>query len=139
MRSVMSRSSALRWVANGRAAAPPCTVCSTGRLDLDEAGAVQHVADRAHDAGPLVHHATAVGVDDEVDVALADAQLGVGQPVVLVGQRPQRLAGEHPLARQHAELAATAADDLAGHADVVAEVDIGLPRREPVGADARRG
>jgi hypothetical protein len=53
MRSVMSRSSAFRWVANGRAAAPPWTVCRTGRLDLDEAVLVQHVAHRPHHRRPV--------------------------------------------------------------------------------------
>jgi hypothetical protein len=106
------------------------------RLDLDEAVAVQHVADGAHDRGAVGHHPAAVGVHDEVDVALADAQLGVGQAVVLVRQRAQRLAREQPLRRQDAELPAAAADDLAGDADVVAEVDVGLPVGEPLLADA---
>ncbi len=105
-------------------------------LDLDEVVGVQHVAHRAHDRGPVADHAPAVGVDDQVDVAPADPQLRVGEAVVLVGQWTQRLAGQHPLLREHAELAATAADDLAGDADVVAEVNVGLPLGQPLLADA---
>jgi hypothetical protein len=61
------------------------------RLDLDEAVAVQHVAHGPHDGGAVVHHPAAVGVDDEVDVALPDPQLGVGEAVVLVRQRRSAL------------------------------------------------
>ena len=79
MRSVMSRSSALRCVANGPGRRAAVHRLQHRRLDLDEAVAVQHVADGAHDGGAVVHHPAAVGVDDEVDVALADPQLGVGE------------------------------------------------------------
>ena len=40
----------------------------------------------------VVEDVADLGVDDEVDVALAVAGLGVGEPVELLGQRPQRLA-----------------------------------------------
>lgn len=55
---------------------------------------------------------------------------------MLVGQWAQRRAGQQPAAGQHRQLAATAADDPTGHADMLAEIDVGLPRREPILVDA---
>jgi hypothetical protein len=57
-------------------------------------------------AGPVADHPAAGRVDHEVDVALPHAGLGVGEALVLVRQRAQRLARQLPLPRQHAELAA---------------------------------
>ena len=51
---------------------------------------------------------------------------------MLVRQRPQGLRQHRPAGGEHRELAAARADDLALDADVVAEVDVGLPlRRAP--------
>ena len=107
-----------------------------GRLDLDVRPVVERAAQAAHDGRALAGDAARVGVDDEVDVALADPGLRVGEAGVLVGQRAQRLARQLPRRREHRQLAALAADDLAGDADVVAQVGVGLPGGEPVGADA---
>ena len=49
---------------------------------------------------------------------------------MLVRQRPQRLRGDGERVGQDRQLAAPGRDDLAGHADVVAEVDVLLPGRE---------
>ena len=107
-----------------------------GRLHLDVAGVVQHVPHRAHDRRPVAHHPSALVVHDQVEVALPDPQLGVGQAGVLVRQGSQRLARHDPPGREHRQLTATAADDLTGDPDVVAEVDVGLPVSQPLGADA---
>ena len=82
------------WVSNGRAFAPPWIELEDRRLDLDEAARVQRVADAAHDRRARVGDVARLGPHDQVDVALPDARLGVGQPLVLVGQRAQRLAGD---------------------------------------------
>ena len=66
------------------------------RLDLDEAALVQEAADRGDDARALDEHLARVVVDDEVEVALAVARLDVGEAVVLLGHRAQRLAEQLP-------------------------------------------
>ena len=80
-------SSALWWVMNGRAAAPPAIACSVGPSTSTEPVAGQRAADRLHDLRalqePLQH---AVGVD-QVEVPHPLPQLGIGQPVVLVRRR----------------------------------------------------
>ncbi len=83
-----------------------------------------------------------VRVDDQVEVALPDPGLGVGEPAALVGQRAQALGGDRPAGRR-ARTARRAGDVTTSpvDADVVAEVDVGGPaaqpaRAEPVGASA---
>ena len=82
------------WVSNGRALAPPWMVCRIGRLHLGEPAGVQRVADAAHHGRALVGDVARLGPHDQVDVPHPDPRVGVGQALVLVGQRPQRLAGQ---------------------------------------------
>ena len=49
---------------------------------------------RRDDAAARLEHAPRVGVDDEIEVALAVADLDVGQPVPLLRQRQQALGEE---------------------------------------------
>ena len=63
-------------------------------------------------------------IDDEVDVALAVAQLVVGEAVELLGQRPQRLHEEADRARVHGELALHGLEEVPFHADDVAEIPV---------------
>ena len=83
-------------------------------LDLGEAAGVQRVADAAHDRGPLVGRGARLGPHDQVDVPRPDARLGVGQALVLVGQRPQRLAGQQHRVGADRQLARVGGDHLAG-------------------------
>ena len=61
-------------VVNGRAAAPPWTRLQHRRLDLEVAARAQDVAQRRDDVAAHPQHPPGVVVDDEVDVALADAR-----------------------------------------------------------------
>ena len=63
-----------------------------------------------------------LGVHDQVDVALPVARLDVLQAVPLLGQRPQRLGQEAHVLHGHRELAGAGAEQLAGDADEVADV-----------------
>ena len=107
-----------------------------GRLDLGEAA----VAERAPEAGDhLVAHVErppGVGVDDEVDVALAEAGVGVGQAVPLVGQRAQRLGEQREVLDLHRQLAGARRHDRAVDADPVAAVEL-LDGGEALVADRR--
>ena len=119
-------SNAFECVTNGRADAPPCMTCSIGvstsrkpseskvrrRLALTFARAM------TLRAGLLAR--------DQVEVAAAHPRL-VGQLVVQVRQRQDRLRGDAPLLHHDRELAAAARDDLARDEHVVAQVDELLP------------
>ena len=82
-------------------------------------------------------HLAGLVVDDEVEIAVADPRLGIGEPGVLLRQRPQALRRDRPALRHDRQFAALGRDDLARHADVVAEVDVALPGRERLLTDAR--
>ena len=64
------------------------------RLDLEIAARRQELADRRDDPAARLEHAPRVGVDDQIEVALAVADLDVGQAVPLLGQRQQALREE---------------------------------------------
>ena len=75
------------------------------RLDLHEALRVEERAQVAHDARARAEDAPAFLADDQVDVALAVAGLGVGQSVPLVRKRPERLGQEPRRLRLDGQLA----------------------------------
>ena len=98
------------------------------RLDLDEALAVEVGANRADDARAQHERLARLLVDEQVEVALAVAQLDVGEAVERVGKR-LGVAREH-LERlgQQRRLAAAGAAGMPGDADDVAEEDVDLAR-----------
>ncbi len=63
------------------------------------------------------------GVHEEVDVALAVAEFGVFEAVVLVGQGEHGLGEEGEVRDVDGELAGAGAEEVAADADVVAEVE----------------
>ena len=129
MRSERSRSSALWCVTNGRAAAPPAIVCSTGVSTSTKPRAVEERADRGDRGEADLEDPAGVVVGDEVDVALAEAGVDVGEAVPLVGQRPQRLGEQRELAHLDRELALLGLHHRALDADPVAEVEVVEARR----------
>ena len=80
-------------------------------LDLEEPVVVQGLAQRAGDRGALFDHPPRVRAHDQVDVALPDPVL-LGERLVGHRERPQRLGGHPPTARQHGQLTAARGDDL---------------------------
>ena len=104
------------------------------RLDLDEAALVERAAEAGDHLVADVERPAGLGVDDEVDVALAEAGVGVGQAVPLVGQRAQRLGEQLEAVDLDRQLAGARRHDRAVDADPVAAVEL-LDRGEPVVAD----
>src|SRR6187401_3247258 len=87
IRMKRSWSSALWWVLNGRAAGDRV---HHRRLDLDVAAVVQEPAHERDDPRPLQELLEHLGVRDQVQVPLPEADFGIGEAVELLGQRPQR-------------------------------------------------
>ena len=93
-----------------------------GRLDLHEAEVVEVAAQERHKFRADLKIPLALGIDDEVHVALTVAQLLILQTVELFGQRPQGLREQRDLLGADAHLAALGAEHLAAHTDDVADV-----------------
>ena len=93
------------------------------RLDLEEPAVGQEVAHRRDDAAAHLEHAARVGVDDQIEVALAIADFDVLQAVPLLRQRQQALGEELQLRRPDGELAGFRAEQPSLHADPVAEIE----------------
>ena len=103
---------------------PPGEAVQHRGLDLLEAALVEVGAQVPDQPAAHPQQAPGVGVDDQVDVALAEPDLGVLEPVPLVRQRPQRLGEKRQLGHVEADLAAPGAKDLAGGADNVSQVEV---------------
>jgi len=61
---------------------------------LHVAAVVEKFADQPDDLHPLLEHLARLGIDDQIEIALAVTGLDIGQAVELLRQRPQRL-GDH--------------------------------------------
>ncbi len=116
----------------GRRTARKCV--QHGGLDLEIAVVHAVLAHGRDDLGTLDERLFDVVVHDEVDVALAIAQLFVGQAVELLGKRAQRLGEKRHLGCRNGELAAARAHDRARDADPIAHVKL-LDAREGILAD----
>ena len=92
-----------------------------GRMcrDLDEAAAVQNTTDGGDDARALNESLFDLVVDDEVEVAPPIPRLDIGETMVLLWQRPQRLRQHLPRGYLERQLAATRA-----HHDALGSQDI---------------
>ena len=107
------------------------------RLDLDEALVVEEPAHRGDDLRAGEEQLARLLVGDQVELALAEARLGVGQAVVLLGRRAQRLGQQRPVLDRDRQLAAAGPEDGAVGADQVAEVEPSSALEAPPGR-ARR-
>ena len=93
------------------------------RFDFHESGVVKVVADRAHDVGAQCEAFAGFRIGDQIDIAAAVPQFGVGEALVLVGQRPQGFAEQGEIRHAHGQLALAGAEHLALGADDVAEIE----------------
>ena len=93
------------------------------RLDFDEAARLELPPQRRDDPRARHEHLAHFGIRDQIEIALAVARLDVLQPVPLLGHGEQRLREELELLRVHAQLAGARAEQVAFHADDVADID----------------
>ena len=93
------------------------------RLDLDEALVVEEAADRGDDLRARDEDLAGLLVGHQVELAVAQARLGVRQPVVLLRRRAQRLRQQLPVVDLDRQLAAAGLEDRAVGAEQVAEVE----------------
>ena len=99
-------------------------------LDFQEAAVDEEPADVVDGARAGAKHLAAALVDDEVDVAAPVAGLHVGKPVVLLGQRQERLHEQPDRARLHRKLVGPGAEHDALDRDDIPEIEP-LEFREP--------
>src|SRR6185437_10505044 len=92
------------------------------RLDFEEAALDEDAADRGDDAAAAPQGLAALLAHDEIEVALAVAQLDIGEAVEFLRQRQQRLGQHRHLAAVDRELAARRAADDALDADEIAQI-----------------
>jgi len=64
------------------------------RLDLEKIATIQEVSQALHDQRARTQGDRDLGVTDQIDIAAPVAQIGVGQAVPFVGQRPERLGDQ---------------------------------------------
>ena len=116
-------SSALWCVVKGRAMAPPAIGCIIGVSTSMIAALIEEAADGTQNLRALDEDGAHVGVDEEIEIALAVAQLHVFQAVILLRQREHGLGEEGDGVDVHGQLAGAGAEEIAGDADVVAEIE----------------
>ncbi len=95
-----------------------------GSLDLEEALLLHVAADGGNDLGALDEGVLDVGIDDQVDVALAIAGFLVRQAVELLRQRTQALREQLEGVDGNGKLATTGAHHEAMSADPVAHIEV---------------
>ena len=93
------------------------------RLDLDEAQGVEEAPDGRDDLRARLEHVARVGIDDQIQVPLAIADLDVLQAVPLLRQRQQALREEGDRRGPDRQLVRLRPEDAAGDADVIADVE----------------
>ena len=116
----MSR--ALWWVTKGLAVAPPGMGCIMGVSTSRKAPAVEELPQQADDPGPGLEDPAHLGVDHQVQVALAVAGLDVGEAVEFFRQGLQGFGQEHKLLHCQGELVGPGAEQGALDPDDVAQI-----------------
>ena len=102
-----------------------------GRLDLEEAATVEAGAQRRDDPAAQQRGAARRLVHEQVEMALPESGLDVGQPVPLLGQRAQALREQLGLPGVDGELAGARAPDGPFDAHEVPHVEV-AQEREPL-------
>jgi hypothetical protein len=101
-------------------------------LDLEEVLAVQEATDGGDEAGAGLEDAADLAAGDEVDVALAVAQLDVLDAVPVGGRGVEGLGEDVDGGGPEGDLAGSGPEEGAGGLDDVAEVDEGDEAVEPL-------
>ena len=116
-------SSALWCVTNGRAARRRRSAASSASRPRGSRARRGTARIAATTFARDLEHAARLGVDDQVEVALAVARLDVGQPVPLLGQRQVALGQERRAPSPRSSARRARAEQVPLDADVVAEVE----------------
>ena len=123
MRRYMSMSSALWWLMNGRAVAPPWMLPQHRAFDFPEAAIIEVAADGADDPAADLEDLPGAFIGHQIDVALAVAHLDVDQTLVLVGRWPKCLAQRLEFLQRNRELSLVGAHHEPRNADPVAAIE----------------
>ena len=99
-----------------------CDVVQDRGLHLQVTLGVEEASQLADDLGALDKDVAHLRVDDQVNVALAVAQVGVGQAVEFFRQRQQRLGQQDSFGGTDGDFAMLGAEHLALDADDIADV-----------------
>ena len=124
MRRKRWRSSALWWVLNGPRRGAAGQPLQDRRFQLDVAALVHVLADRRQHLRAHLEDLARALVRHQVELALAVADLGVGDPVEEVGRVAQRLGEQRALAHRERQLAALGHVEVALDPDDVADVEV---------------
>ena len=93
------------------------------RFHFDEATRIEKTPQRLHHAAALHKYFAHLRVHEHVRVALAIAQLDVGQAMPLLGQRQQRLCEEGQLVNVDGEFASLGAKQVSARANVITDIE----------------
>src|SRR6185437_16610344 len=92
-------------------------------FDFEETARGQEAADRGDDAAAVAQRRAAILAHDQIEIALAIARLEIGEAVIFLRQRQQRLGRSRDLGGIDRQFAARRAPHLAFDADDVAEIE----------------
>ena len=104
------------------------------RLDLHEAAGLQRATEAGDHGVADVERPTCRSVDHQVGVALAEPRVGIGEPVPLVRERPDRLGEQFERVNLDRQLTGSGRHHRAVDADPIAAVEL-LDVSEAVVAD----
>ena len=116
----------------GSSIGPTVNCLQHRRFDFNKSTCGERVAHGSHGGCAHLQHFPSLWTNDQVDITLAHARLRVSQSLELLGQRAQALASDNPARGLDRKFPTATTDHFTDDAYVVANVNIGLPRLEPV-------
>src|SRR5262249_15378342 len=90
---------------------------------FDEATRIQKAPDRLHYLAALYEDLAHIRIHRQIDIALAIAQLNVGQAVILFRKRKECLRQELYLFHMNREFSGSGAEQITGYAYVIAQIE----------------
>src|SRR5688572_6980463 len=93
-----------------------------GRFDLQIPSRLQKLTYRGEHLAPHLEYFARLGIDDEIEIALPIADLDIGQPMPLLGERQMTLREKFDARRPDRELVGPRAEEMPLNADKIAEI-----------------